>query len=49
MSVIIEHFNLPGEVPLLVPRYNIAPTQPVPVVRLDPRTTPSRRELVCLH
>jgi len=27
-----------AQAPLLVPRYNIAPTQPVGVVRIDPRT-----------
>ena len=33
-DVVAEMFEL-SEVPKLVPRYNIAPTQPVPVVRLD--------------
>jgi putative SOS response-associated peptidase YedK len=39
---IAEHFQL-SEEPELEPRYNIAPTQMVAVVRLDPETT--RREL----
>ena len=33
-ETIAEAFDL-AEVPLLLPRYNIAPTQAVPVVRLD--------------
>ena len=32
---IAEEFDLP-EVPPLHPRFNIAPNQPVPVVRFDP-------------
>ncbi|MDY0167321.1 MAG: SOS response-associated peptidase [Thermoguttaceae bacterium] len=48
-SVIAEHFDLPGELPPLAPRYNIAPTQPVPVVRLDSHATPLRREMAALH
>jgi putative SOS response-associated peptidase YedK len=40
-----EAFEL-DEVPSLTPRYNIAPTQPVPVVRLQSGT--SRRALVTL-
>lgn len=34
-EVIAEAFDLP-EVPGLPPRYNIAPTQPVPAIRFDP-------------
>jgi putative SOS response-associated peptidase YedK len=33
-EALAEHFDLP-EVPSLEPRYNFAPSQPVPVVRLD--------------
>ena len=33
-EVLAEHFELP-EVPWVEPRYNIAPTQPMAVVRLD--------------
>lgn len=43
---IIEQFGL-EDPPLFKPRYNIAPTQSVAVVRLRPDTT--RRELVQLH
>jgi putative SOS response-associated peptidase YedK len=32
-----ELFDLP-ELPILAPRFNIAPTQPVGIVRIDPRT-----------
>ncbi len=32
---VAEHYQLP-EVPFVVPRYNIAPTQPVAAVRLNP-------------
>ncbi len=39
-------FNLP-EIPDLQPRYNIAPTQPVPAVRVAPDGT--AREMVMLH
>lgn len=35
------------EEPILQPRYNVAPTQPVPVIRIKPRT--GRRELALLH
>lgn len=35
--------------PPRTPRYNIAPTQPVPVVRCEPQGTPPQRELVELH
>lgn len=36
-ELLAELFDLP-EPPLLAPRFNIAPTQPIGVVRLDPRT-----------
>ena len=48
-SAIVDHFALLGEVPLLTPRYNIAPTQPVAVVRLDGRAAAPRRELTALQ
>jgi putative SOS response-associated peptidase YedK len=35
-EAIAEEFDLP-DVPLLEPRYNIAPTQPVAAVRIDPQ------------
>lgn len=41
-----EEFDLP-EVPTLAPRYNIAPTQPVAAVRLNPGT--KERELSHFH
>lgn len=41
-----EHFGL-ASVPALAPRYNIAPTQPVAVVRRHPEQ--DRRELVHVH
>jgi putative SOS response-associated peptidase YedK len=40
-----ELFDLP-EAPVLEPRYNIAPTQPVGVVRLNPQTKAREWELV---
>ncbi len=46
--VIAEQFSL-FEVPLLKPRFNIAPTQPVPVVRMDPQSAEPRRQFVLLH
>ncbi len=49
-SAVVEHFALSGDVPPLPPRYNIAPTQAVPVVRLDSHAQPPpRRELVGLR
>jgi putative SOS response-associated peptidase YedK len=37
-----EHFDIHGEIPFeFVPRYNIAPTQPVPIIR-----TPHQLELI---
>jgi len=47
-SVIAEQFAL-FEVPPFTPRFNIAPSQPVPVVRLVPGQTEPRRELVWLR
>ena len=47
-SVIAEQFSL-FEVPLLKPRFNIAPTQPVPVVRMTPQQAAPQREFVLLH
>jgi putative SOS response-associated peptidase YedK len=52
-SVIAEQFSL-FEVPLLKPRFNIAPTQAVPVVRMTPHDTRSQnpapqRQFVYLH
>jgi len=45
-SVIAEHFSI-FELPPFSPRFNIAPSQPVAVVRLA--SPPSGRELVWLH
>ena len=36
-----EAFDLP-EAPILAPRFNIAPTQPVGIVRVDPATQQHR-------
>lgn len=44
--IVAEHFQLEEEPPL-EPRYNIAPTQPVAVVRLDPDS--DRRKLAMLR
>jgi putative SOS response-associated peptidase YedK len=46
-SAIAEQFSL-LEVPDLQPRFNIAPSQPVPVVRSDPQQV-AQRQLVFLH
>jgi putative SOS response-associated peptidase YedK len=46
-SAIAEQFSL-LEVPDLQPRFNIAPSQPVAVVRIDPRQA-ALRQLVFLH
>ena len=43
---LVEQFDLPG-IPDLKPRYNIAPTQPVAVVRVP--TAGAAREMVLLH
>ena len=45
-EAIAKAFDL-ADVPQLLPRYNIAPTQPVPVVRLDP--TSDQRRLAFLQ
>src|SRR5512142_363002 len=45
-DAIAEAFDL-ADVPQLLPRYNIAPTQPVPVVRLDHPS--GERGLALLH
>src|SRR4051794_4575662 len=47
-SAVAEQFSL-LEVPDLQPRFNIAPSQPVPVVRADPRNSSQRRQFVFLH
>ena len=42
-EILAEYFGI-VDVPLLKPRYNIAPSQPVPVVRLKPdKSKPQRR------
>lgn len=47
-ALLAEYFGI-VDVPLLKPRYNIAPSQPVPVLRLKPRQSNSQRELVLLR
>lgn len=47
-SVVAEQFSL-FEVPPFAPRFNIAPTQPVAVVRLSPDQQEPERELVWLR
>jgi putative SOS response-associated peptidase YedK len=47
-SVVAEQFAL-FEVPPFAPRFNIAPSQPVPVVRLTPGRAGNGRELVWLR
>lgn len=47
-SVVAEQFSL-FELPPFTARFNIAPTQPVAVVRLAAEQTPPRRELDWLH
>jgi putative SOS response-associated peptidase YedK len=47
-SAIAEQFELLG-VPEFGARFNIAPTQPVPVIRMQQERTPQRRELVWLR
>lgn len=46
-AVVAEHFAL-WETPELEPRFNVAPSQPVPVVRLRAEGPAARRELVQL-
>ncbi len=48
-SAVVDHFAVEGEVPPLTPRYNIAPTQAVAVVRIDDRGGQPRRELAALR
>ena len=47
-STIAEQFAL-IEVPAFAARFNIAPSQPVPVIRLPQGENPPRRELVWLR
>jgi len=47
-SVIAEQFSL-FEAPWWKPRFNIAPTQPVPVVRITPQQAEPQRQFVLLH
>ena len=47
-SVIAEQFSL-FEVLVLMPRFNIAPTQPVPVVRMTPQQAEPQRQFVFLY
>ena len=47
-SVVAEHFAL-FDMPPFSSQFNIAPSQPVAVVRLDPQQTPPRRELAWLR
>ena len=48
VSVVAEQFAV-FEVPPFEPRFNIAPTQPVPVIRLAPHGNPPEREFVLLR
>ena len=47
-SVVAEQFSL-FELPQFPARYNIVPSQPVPVVRFDANSSLPRREFVLLH
>ena len=47
-SLIAEQFGL-FELPIVLPRFNIAPSQPVPAIRLRPVAPQPRRELVALQ
>jgi putative SOS response-associated peptidase YedK len=47
-SLVAEQFGL-FEMPLWMPRFNIAPTQPVPVIRLRPEHSPPQREFATLR
>lgn len=49
VSAVVEHFAVEGEVPALTPRYNVAPTQPVAVVRVGGQGPQSCRELATLR
>jgi putative SOS response-associated peptidase YedK len=42
-QIIEEHFDAVSDEPAWLPRYNVAPTQPVPVIRQHPRE--ARREI----
>jgi putative SOS response-associated peptidase YedK len=42
-QLVEEHFDTVSDEPAWTPRYNIAPTQPVPVIRQNPKEP--RREL----
>lgn len=44
-EAVAAQFQL-AEVPQFVPGYNIAPTQPVPVIRINPATEPSQNQPV---
>jgi putative SOS response-associated peptidase YedK len=47
-EILAEYFGI-VDVPLLKPRYNIAPSQPVPVVRLKPDESKPKREMVLMR
>lgn len=47
-DMLAEYFGIIN-VPPLAARYNIAPSQPVPVVRLKPENNNPQRELVLMH
>jgi putative SOS response-associated peptidase YedK len=47
-AMLAEYFDV-VDAPPLVARYNIAPSQPAPVVRLKPGQSKPKRELVLLH
>ncbi|MGD0518889.1 MAG: SOS response-associated peptidase [Thermoguttaceae bacterium] len=47
-AILADYFDI-ADVPLLKTRYNIAPGQPVPVVRLIPGQSNPQRELVLLR
>jgi putative SOS response-associated peptidase YedK len=46
-QIVEEHFDTISDEPEWAPRYNIAPTQPVPVIRQNPKEP--RRELSLMH
>lgn len=45
-DVLIARFDLRGDLPPLAPRYNIAPTQPVAIVRRETSDSPNRLAIV---
>jgi putative SOS response-associated peptidase YedK len=47
-AILAEYFDI-ADVPLLKVRYNIAPSQPAPVVRLKPGQINPRREMVLMR